>query len=232
MRLAVFSDVHGNLAGLQAVLAEIRKAGPDGLVFCGDICGYYYQQEDVIETLRSLPGLACVRGNHDQLFLDSLEDESLLKDCVARYGRSYELLARSISAESLRFLRSLPESIAAEDGSWAAFHGSPWDPLNEYVYPTDPLDKFRDLPHRFIFLGHTHHPMHRRAGDVHVINPGSCGQPRDYSRPSFALVDTEKAAVEFRRVQYDIQSLMREALERDPDRPYLSAVLQRERKPA
>lgn len=227
MRLAVFSDVHGNLAGLKAVLAEINKERPDRLVFCGDLCGYYYRQNEVAALLSGLPKLTCVRGNHDQMFLDARRDPELRKSYARRYGRSYELLHERAAPDTIRFLESLPkETVIAEAGA-AVFHGSPWNPLDEYVYPTDPVERFAALPHRFVLLGHTHHPMHKKSGSVHVVNPGSCGQPRDHNLASFALVDTETSKVELRRAAYDVDSVLAEVKANDPGLPYLSEVLGR-----
>jgi putative phosphoesterase len=81
-------------------------------------------------------------------------------------------------------------------------HASPWRPFDEYIVPRSPkLVQFGQLPYDIVILGHTHIPMVHRAGNVLVINPGSCSQPRDQDqRGSYALLDLEQREVEIRRV--------------------------------
>ena len=100
-------------------------------------------------------------------------------------------------------------------------------PLEEYIYPDSNISRFESLPYAYVFLGHTHYPMHRRVGSVQIINPGSCGQPRDEHRPSFAMVDTERDTVVIHRVVYDMDRLKDQISQFDPDLPYLTKVLER-----
>jgi predicted phosphodiesterase len=91
------------------------------------------------------------------------------------------------------------------------FHGSPRQPLIEYVYPED----FPKVGPGFwdqtgadvILLGHTHLPAQHFAGDKLLGNPGSVGQPRDGDpRSSYAILDPKKRRMEFKRVSYDIEA--------------------------
>jgi predicted phosphodiesterase len=84
-------------------------------------------------------------------------------------------------------------------------HGSLWA-VDEYVYPNyRNFERFVDIKADVVVMGHTHIPMMRQAGRVLLINPGSCGQPRDGNPlASYALVDTETYQVEIRRIPYDV----------------------------
>lgn len=229
MKIAVISDIHGNVFALERVMKEIHQRAIDWCIFCGDLCGYYYLQNEAIDFIRNRKNTICVMGNHDKLFLDSLKDEKILDDYSARYGGSLRYLKGNISCANLEFLRGLP--LSYEDKAWnlAVFHGSPWDRLNEYIYPTDPVDRFKDFGRRFVLLGHTHYPMHQRIGDVQIVNPGSVGQPRDDHDASYAIVDLARGSVEFRRVEYDVRALTDDLKRRKEDKEYLFNILYRKK---
>ncbi|MFH1318249.1 MAG: metallophosphoesterase family protein, partial [Candidatus Omnitrophota bacterium] len=127
----------------------------------------------------------------------------------------------------LNFLKNLPQKYSIEEFKLAVFHGSPWDYRDEYIYPTDSLVRFKDLPYEFIFLGHTHYAMDSSINHVRVINPGSCGQPRDLHQPSYATVDLKNRKVEIKRVQYNPKLLIKDIMKYDKDEPYLVRVLKR-----
>ena len=109
------------------------------------------------------------------------------------------------------------------------FHGSPWNYLNEYIYPTDSIYRFKDLPFEYIFLGHTHYPMYKTIGKVKIINPGSVGQPRDFNQPSYAVVDVKLKKVKFKRIVYNTNNLIREIIKNKEENQYLIDVLRRKR---
>ena len=129
MKLAVFSDIHGNIDAFRAVLTAIKALSPDRYIFCGDICGYYYDQLEVISELMRLSPLVAVQGNHEAQFLGSLENENQLDTFSRRYGSTYRRLRERIDPRALSFLKELPVSVVSDDHQWAVFHGSPWAPL-------------------------------------------------------------------------------------------------------
>lgn len=227
MRIGLFSDVHGNAHAFEKVLERLRAAALDQYIFCGALCGYYYDQNAVVDMLESLNNLVGVRGNHDQLFLESLEDERKLASYTETYGGSLRDLRGKVTPKTLSFLRGLADRYVDPDLGLAVFHGSPWDVQDEYVYPTDPVDRFAELPYRYVVLGHTHYAMLRRANRVLVINPGSCGQPRDSGPPSYAVLDTDTGAVDVERVPYDPKPLIARVRRRTERNAYLTQALER-----
>ena len=230
MKIGIFSDVHGNIYAFERVWEALKAEACDLYIFLGDICGYYYHQNEVIEMLKKTKGMIAVLGNHDDLFLKMSESEGMRKSYAERYGSSCALLMSSIKEDNLSFLKGLPRSHVLDEYNLCAFHGSPWDSLNGYVYPAESLDRFEGLKFRFVLLGHTHHCMDRKAGNVRVINPGSCGQPRDEWHPSYATLNPESGDVKIRRVEYNRDWLMKEVMRRDEGRRYLIDVLTREKK--
>lgn len=225
MKIGIFSDIHGNIYALESVWGELKKERCDGYYFLGDVCGYYYHHNEVIEVLRSIKNLVSIAGNHDRIFLKLLEGVAGEKEYAEKYGRSFTLFKENLKEENLMFLKGLPQEYTDESLQVALFHGSPWDSLNEYIYPTTSISRFKELPYRFVLLGHTHYAMDRSTNDVRVINPGSCGQPRDGSDPTYATVDLETGDVSIKKVKYDRRSLVEDVMKHDKDNMNMMRVL-------
>jgi diadenosine tetraphosphatase ApaH/serine/threonine PP2A family protein phosphatase len=229
MRLAVLSDIHANLAALDAVLADLdAQPAVEQVWACGDIVGYGPQPNEVIDRLRQREARA-VMGNHDGAAI-GVVDVTWFNDAAAAAIRWTEGV---LTAESRAFLAALPERRV--EGELTAVHGSPRDPIWEYIVSPDVaaanLDRFDT---RVCLFGHTHYPVVYAAQDGGVqriettretaatlpqarlmLNPGSVGQPRDGDPDSsYLILDLTAATAEFRRVPYDIertQGLMRAA---------------------
>jgi putative phosphoesterase len=227
MKLGVFSDIHGNLFSFENIYVELKREKCDLYLFLGDICGYYYRQKEIMDMLADLPHLAAIAGNHDTLFLKSLEDEELMRSYTHKYGLSSQFLKETIDSNHLDFLRNLPGEFHLETEGIAAFHGSPWDPLEEYIYPDSPMERFKELPFKLVFLGHTHRPMDIKLQGIRVINPGSAGQPRDGGWPTYALYDTGTKELKIKQVPYNVNALVDEIKKRKDENPYLIRVLHR-----
>lgn len=227
MKIGIFSDIHGNLHAFENIHRELKKEKCDMHLFLGDLCGYYYRQEEIIEMLAEIPYLETTAGNHDDLFLKSLGDEHVMKSYTERHGLSFRFLSETISSFHLDFLSAMPKEFHLEEYGIAAFHGSPWDPLREYIYPDSPMERFAGLPFKVVFLGHTHRPLDIRLQDTRVINPGSAGQPRNGDWPSYALYNTGTDKLEIKQVPYDVNPLVHEIKRRKDHNAYLVQVLHR-----
>jgi predicted phosphodiesterase len=225
MRICVFSDIHGNGPAFRNALKMIKKEGADLNIFLGDLCGYYFDQEEIWQEIITLPSLVACIGNHDRIFLKILEgDEVLRKDYRERYGHSLEYLLEERNNDMIMWFSEIPQSYVCPSYQFAAFHGAPWDPMEGYVYPDSQPGKFLDESASIFFLGHTHYPMEKIVGNKLVINPGSLGQPRNGGWPTYAVVDLSTREVLFRKVPYDKAKLMKQIDERDSN-PYLKTVL-------
>jgi putative phosphoesterase len=206
VEFAVISDIHANLEALSAVLSEME--GLDA--YClGDLVDYGANPNEVVDEVRKR-GVVCILGNHDQAAITG--DASRMNPMAAL---SSEWTARNLTSESLTYLKKLPMDLGREFERTKArfFHGSPDDPLWEYVDPST---------HRMIFghylarlgvgllgLGHTHVPYVWKDRRGIVFNPGSVGQPRDGDRrASYTLLTAEEGDVDVkvRRVEYDHES--------------------------
>ena len=225
MRLAVLSDIHANLAALDAVRDDIPDV--DEIWVLGDIVGYGPQPSEVISALQEM-GARSVMGNHDGAAIGTVDTAWFNPDAARAIAWTGEVIDDNARA----YLAALPEM--RRDGELTAVHGSPRDPTWEYI--TGPIVAAANLGSfetRLCLHGHTHVPVIFGAdgGNVEVVpatpgapieidasrallNPGSVGQPRDGNPDaSYLVLDTEGWRAEFRRVRYDIartQALMRE----------------------
>lgn len=190
-RFALYSDVHGNIAALDAVLADIEAAGITERYCLGDLVGYGPEPAAVIARVREL-GDVTVRGNYD----DGVGHRR--GDCGCYYATpearedgeaSYAWTDAHLSDADHEFLASLPDEYRFEaDGARVLLvHGSPRR-INEYLLldrPDDHLAKLAaDADADLICLGHVHIPYHRAVtlADgriVHYVSDGSAGKPKD-----------------------------------------------------
>ena len=230
MRLAVISDVHANLYALEAVLAEIDRDPPDEIWCLGDTVGYGPRPNECCDLVRARCSLVLV-GNHDLVALGSAEVG--VEDFNPEAAAASLWTSEQLTAESREFLSSL-EPQAAREG-FQLFHGSPRDPVWEYVI--DELSvveslELTDAP--IVMVGHSHIATavllteDRLEGGVvqagHVVelelgrwllNPGSVGQPRDGDpRAAYLRLDLESGAARFERIAYPVARTQAEIRER------------------
>lgn len=230
MRLVIFSDIHGNQYAMQAFLEDIGDLCYDGIIFCGDVFGYYYGQEQVLGQLFAMRDLVWLKGNHDSYAVSAWRGESNVSDLVQKYGHSYENMFRFMDEPLVRKLDSLPErrEIYAGEKRIGIFHGTPDDPLEGRLYPRDSVcDSSAYEPYDIVIMGHTHHRMIRRCGHTLLINPGSLGQQRDGRGCGYLLLDTEAEAWEFRNVAFSKDALYNEIDRYDPHMSKLKETLER-----
>jgi putative phosphoesterase len=218
MRYAIFSDVHGNLPALEAVLSDIGGQGVDKILHCGDLVGYGPFPNEVINLIKNR-GIAGVMGNYD----DGVGFER--DDCGCAYvdeeqrllgHRSLEWTKANVTRENKEFLKNLPREMRFNQGAFKALltHGSPRR-INEYLYEDKPAKTFSRLLEAggctLLVCGHTHLPYHKVIGDRHVVNVGSLGKPKDGDpRATYALLTlVEDLNVDFMRVPYDVERMSR-----------------------
>jgi len=244
MTIAFFSDVHGNLPALQAVLADLDQRHPD-MVFClGDLVGYAPWLNEVVAEIRRR-GIPTLAGNYDQgIGLASAEC-----GCAYKTDTDKALGARSIAytngvmgEEERRYLRLLPKHMRLDFQdepctlSLLMVHGSPRR-INQYLLEDFPESNFLRLleeAHADVLLfGHTHKPYHRtlayeHEGNTryrHALNLGSVGKPKDgdpraaylllHLDAQTTLTDPQSLRSELVRVPYDVEQAA-QAVEASP----------------
>ncbi len=211
---AIISDIHSNLAALQAVLGDIAKRGIDEIVCLGDIIGYGPNPRECIDLVREKCRL-CIMGNHDHAVLYEPTNFNSAAERAAYWTRRVleSEPDRRLRNQRWEFLGSLGVRAKLEDILFV--HASPRRPINEYIFPEDVftnpqkvIANFDRLDAHLCFVGHTHQPgvflddpyfdppnelpdspyfvvEDERA----IINVGSVGQPRDRdARASYVIV--------------------------------------------
>lgn len=225
MKLALLSDVHANLPALEAVLADIDRRGDvESTYHLGDLVGYAPWPNEVVDLLRER-GIAGVSGNYDSTVATHYQH------CGCRYEDarqeelshlSYAWTLEHTTTESKRFLGGLPfrldlRPLGGHLGGPRIIlvHGNPV--LNTVYWTQDRPDSFAQEMAALagaragdvLACGHTHKPWHREISDVHFINTGSVGRPKDGDpRAGWVLVDIlpgPTMQIEFVRVNYDVE---------------------------
>jgi len=223
--LALISDLHSNLEAVEAVFARIDSLGVGEVACLGDVVGYGADPLPVARLVMQRCKWT-IQGNHDWGMFHDLDDFNPLAREALMHTRN--LLRPSLFRPGRRaawdFLRSLPERM--EYHGYLFCHGSPRDPVMEYVLKSDgflepeKLQKIFAMLDRPCFVGHTHWPGVHRADyrftqatdDNHefeldgpcIVTVGSVGQPRDGDpRASFAVVENGRAVIH--RVPYDFR---------------------------
>lgn len=194
MKIALISDIHGNLAAFRAVWGKIKNYPL--ILFAGDFTGYYPDINPIINQLK-IHKVKSILGNHDRYLIAGRLPENIDPSVVAPFREN----RRDIFPKSLDILKKLPPNERLEiDGlKIGLFHGSPFND-DEYIFPDSPLDRFQTLDFDLLIMGHTHWPMIKKANRMLIINPGSVGQPRDKDpRASFAIFDTKSKQARIQR---------------------------------
>ncbi|MDR3233621.1 MAG: metallophosphoesterase [Planctomycetaceae bacterium] len=231
MKLAIISDIHGNLEALEAVLADISSQGVDKIYCLGDTVGYGPNPIECIEKIRSVAAL-CLLGNHDQAALFDPEGFNSSAERAIFWTRE-QLENTKIAGANERwdFLNALPRIYRESDVLYV--HGSPRNPLNEYVFQDDiynerKMERIFSIIPRVSFQGHTHVPgvftddrefytpdelnMRYTVTETKaMVNVGSVGQPRDRDNRSCYVI-MEGPTITYRRVIYPIEKTIEKIL--------------------
>lgn len=227
MRLALLSDIHGNFAALQAVLSDLEAAGgADHIWFLGDVAAGGPDPAACVQALRDLPNLKGIQGNTDRYLATGARSAdptptketwpTILERERTRY-RVFEWTMTRLDWPTVDYMLNLPtgQSLEIEGYGWmVGFHAVPGDD-EKRITPETPehevLDALIDVEGRLAVYGHIHIPVDRQVGEWRLINPGSVGFPFDGDpRAAYAILTFDNGAlsVDFRRVAYDIESVI------------------------
>ena len=196
---AILYDVHGNLVALEAVLAEVGRAGATEYVLGGDYSTFGPWPRETVERLEALPAIVRVRGNVDRWLRKKPEvDRPLVTAAIAA-------AQEALGAELVRRLYGLPER--DELDGMLVCHGSPLSDVDSFA--REPEDGEERLlageAGRTILFGHSHVQFRRPGPDeTQLVNPGSVGMPLD-GDPRAAWALYEAGEIDLRRTEYDVE---------------------------
>ena len=218
MRVAVISDIHGNLHALEAVLRDVGAESVDELWCLGDVVGYGARPNECCDLVREHAAVSLC-GNHDLAVLGTID----ITDFSGDAGTAARWTQGVLEDDRRAWLGSLQPS-GGRDGV-GLYHASPRDPVWEYVLSEHvALLALRATRDPLVLVGHSHVPLALGLeGDViagglaaggteldvrgrrFLLNPGSVGQPRDGDpRAAWLLLDLAAGSASFRRVVYPV----------------------------
>ena len=221
MRIALISDIHGNLPALEAVLDAINHQKVDQVICLGDVCTLGPQPKEVIARLRTLQ-CPCIMGNHESALLNP---EAAAKFHIAPpLHPTLQWCADHLNDQDWEYLGSFKPSLdlsLGEKTSLFCYHGSPTSNVAN-IFSTTPVaeldNTFNDRTATVMAGGHTHLQMLRQHQGTYVINPGSVGSPfKNVPAPDttptllpwaeYALVqyDNHQLNIDMHRISFDIR---------------------------
>lgn len=209
MRLAIVSDIHGNLTALEAVIADLRETSPDLILHGGDLAAGGARPVEVVDRIRSLGWQGALGNTDEMLYRPAALTEFAsraphLKTLFDAIGEMAQFTRELLGAERLAWLEELP--LSQNTASIAFVHASPeslWLSPGANASDDELQTTYRALDRPLTVYAHIHHPYIRRMGDRTIANTGSVSLSYDGDpRASYLLVDEDKPSI--RRVAYDI----------------------------
>ena len=225
MRLAIFSDAHGNFDALKQVIKDINSSNVDDIISLGENIGYGPESDRVIKKIKAL-NIPSVQGNHEL----AVKDEEYLNWFNPAARKSLIKTRDKLSKASIRHISQLEPFILSYDCRFV--HGFPPNSPLIYMYQVSEGRKqevFEDMAEKLCFIGHTHtleiigydgqdiqhenlpEGLSRLDPDKkYIINVGSVGQPRDSSNNAkYVIWDSVENSLDVRFLSYDIASVVK-----------------------
>jgi len=221
MKIALISDVHGNLEALETVLRDIEKQGAEKIHFLGDAVGYGCNPNECVKLIANHCDIKLL-GNHDYaaMGLEAVDNfNQLAQDSI-------QWTQEALTKKSISILADF--EMDADFNDFHMVHGSPGEPdkWHYILTPQQAAREFEAFSQSTCFVGHSHLPsifMMEAGGEVvqfvkspfereekcrYIVNIGSVGQPRDGDpRSCYLIMDTDSNKMQFRRVEYDIKKV-------------------------
>ena len=237
MRLGIFSDIHANYEALSAVLESLKHESIDAYHCLGDVVGYGGSPNECADIVREI-ATHTILGNHDAAVAGRMDYSYYYEAAREALDKHAEIL----SSDNTAWLKGLPYDARVEGANVYLCHGSPVR-LEEFDYIFAPeqarecLPQYADMA-QLTLIGHSHlckvfelsrHDVEELAANdltlkpdrKYVVSVGSVGQPRDYdNRASIVIFDTEARRLEFKRIEYDIESAAQKVLKAKLERNF------------
>ncbi len=228
MKIAAFSDLHSNLAALEAILEDIERLGRNvQIVIAGDFLNFGPFPRETLAIIRALPNPIIISGNHEGYVVDQFKlaiNGPLSPPWRGLFAPSV-WTATQLTAEEIGWLEALPEqaTLTGPDNTPIKIvHGSPRNQI-EGLHPEMDDEKLEEIfqehqADRTLWIsGHTHRPFHQRWRGMTITNNGSAGAPLDGdNRPCYLVAEwDEKQAdwhIEHRRPKYDLERMLKATL--------------------
>jgi putative phosphoesterase len=212
MKIAVISDIHGNLEALYTFFKDVASENVDTIICLGDLVGYGPYPNEVISLIRE-KHILCIRGNYDSSVVDN--EYSYIRET---YINSFSLpwTVNELTEENELFLKNLPSSITLTIGNKKLLfvHGSP-NKINEYLLKDadNTLNIMNSISEDILFCAHTHLPDIKKFNNKLYINCGSIGKPK-IGRPNityclFTIDGNADVSTNIKEIPYDFSKLVK-----------------------
>ncbi|MHA1992922.1 MAG: metallophosphoesterase family protein [Candidatus Hodarchaeales archaeon] len=227
MKIAIISDIHGNLEALKSVFKSIRHQGKlDHIVCLGDIVGYYAKPIECIDIIKNRCDII-IKGNHDSV-VTAINFERRVKwfneTAIRSLRWTRKILLEENNKEQFQFLRKLrtKKTLSTTNNEFLFVHGTPEKKWEYFLFPywiDEPLDDQKAMldtwldQWNLVAMGHTHWAFNYKKDNRCVINPGSVGQPRDENPDaSYCTVEVSETRLKVKnfRVKYEIEKTCEE----------------------
>lgn len=205
VKIAVLSDIHGNIHALERVVRDAEERGASLLINSGDSIGFGPCPNEVIELICE-KNIVSILGNYDVEVI-----EGKIKD-KGQKNLAYKFAKKVLSKSCENYLNSLPRELRLEVAGKKLLitHGSP-ESIEEHIYCNTPIERLKILAETakadIIIVGHSHEQFWRQVNGVSFVNPGSVGRPGDGNpQTAYAILSFNPVKVELFRLDYDVEA--------------------------
>ena len=208
MKLAVISDIHGNIYALMKALEDIDEQKVDKIICLGDLVGYGPHPNEVVALIkrREIP---CIKGNYDASVVDG--DYTYIRN-TAINSFALPWASNEVRVSNKYFLDSLPTSLkyTFNEVNFLFTHGSP-NAINDYLFEdaANTIEVMNQLEDDVLVCAHTNIPCAKKYGNKLLINVGSLGKPN----PTYAIIEIEdngEVKVTFRYLEYEFKRIVKD----------------------
>ncbi|MGG5252748.1 metallophosphoesterase family protein [Neobacillus sp. SM06] len=237
MKLAFISDIHGNAAALEAVLADIKQRKVDRVLVLGDLCYRGPEPKRALELVRALK-TDVIKGNADEWVIRGVEKGEVPDQALEMMNKEREWIRKKLDEESIDYLRKLPNDLQLESEGVKihAFHATPAS-LFDVVLPDENdetiISKMMVKEADVYVYAHIHKPYVRYLNGKCIVNIGSVGLPFDGMRKaSYMILELEKGCFQasITRVGYEVEKVIKQLKESDyPNTEQLTSILKNAR---
>ena len=205
MKIAVLSDIHGNLIAFEAVLNDIKKEKIDHIIILGDhITDFPMETKNVIKTIRGTTNFV-LKGNRE-IVINGVEDGQKYQQFFTTY-----LTSKELSIEEWNYINSLPEQISLNFNEYIQIrcvHGSPFSAF-EHINENDDkknIETLNKIPEKILLCGHTHKQWYKNINDKIILNPGSIGinfSGNKAAQYGIININNNDIRIELKNIEYD-----------------------------